>query len=279
MTNREWVEWFKDYLYEQRRLSYNTAKNYLMDLRQFVQWLGNKSVQEVDNSDIERYIGYLSKQGLKPTSINRKIASLKHFYKALAKRKAVQENPTSDLETQKAPEKMPRWLTEEETAAMLKVADRKLRDRLLIKLMAYSGLRVSEVLNLRVCDVDFDTGYVLVYGKGSKERRVPVTPDTLNDLAAWIEAKELKDYDYLFHITPRNVQVMVKNYADAAGIKKHVTPHVLRHTFATRFVFSGTHIRVIQELLGHRSIETTRRYMHISDALVRREYEKVMCMK
>lgn len=297
-TMEELLKQYAEYLRHERDASVHTLKNYLADLYQFREYLKKKNPQIVDGGKaalvkIDQNIirGYLSTLFGKnnPASIARKLASLRSFFKYWVHRGTLSVNPATDIATPKVPKQLPKFLTVDEMTTLLKGPDGRdilsLRDKAMMEVMYSSGLRVSELVGLDTDTVNLGEGVVKVLGKGKKERIVPIGSKAQTALANYLaHRKELLEEKAATkavflnrqggRITPRSVERMVQKYLHVSGIQKEVTPHVLRHSFATHMLNSGADLRGIQELLGHTSLSTTQKYTHVSVDKLMDVYEK-----
>lgn len=277
---------YMNYLSLERQLSPNTIDGYRRDLEDFYKFV-NKSYKSIDKNDIINYISYLNKKvGAK--TINRHIVSIKNYFKYLEKNNIIGVNPTTDITGLKTPKKMPRVLSVEEIDKLLDIELKdaySYRNKAMLELMYSSGLRVSELLNLTINNIDFDMNLVRIFGKGSKERIVPI-----DDIAT----KYLYDYINIYRVTLLRNKVsdlvflnsrgnklsrqgffkILKEIARVKGIKKELSPHTLRHSFATHLLNNGADLRSIQTMLGHENIETTQIYTHVSNNYVKKNYEE-----
>jgi len=277
------IQDYKRYLSYEKNYSFHTVKNYIKDIEQFVVF-NNKKI-EVDENDIKRFLEFLGKKKYSRRSIARKIVAIRNFYKFLIKIKRIKINPFTYILTPKAEKKLPSVLTEKEIENLMSAATGKdfisLRDRTILELIYSTGIRVSELVNMDVSDIDFVNEEIKVLGKGGKQRIIPAGSVALNILHCYL--KELKKIDtsgILFinknkkRLTQRFVELMIKKYAKVAGIEKRVTPHTLRHSFATHLLDRGADLRSVQELLGHSNLSTTQIYTHLSIQKLKKEYDK-----
>lgn len=279
---------FVNYLRLEKSLSENTLSNYLFDLDRFINYLKEElsveNVNEVTDKTIESYVYYLRNKKSKTgdyysiKSINRHISSLKTFFKYLLAEKNIETNPTDIIDSPKTTRKLPDVLTIQEIDKMFmqtNLEDKyELRDRAIMETMYASGLRVSETVNLRINDIFFKEGILRVFGKGSKERIVPIGSSAIRFINQYLEnsrpyfAKSLSE-DFVFlnfrgkYLTRMAIWNIIQKYSKKAGIKKAMHPHILRHSFATHLLEGGADIRIIQEMLGHSDISTTQIYTHI----------------
>lgn len=277
------IQDYKRYLSYEKNYSFHTVKNYIKDIEQFVIFNNKKIV--VDENDIKKFLEFLGKKKYSRRSIARKIVAVRNFYKFLIKIKRIEKNPFTYILTPKTEKKLPGVLTEKEIENLMSAATGKdfisLRDRTILELIYSTGIRVSELVNMDVSDIDFVNEEIKVLGKGEKERIIPVGSVALNILHCYI--KELKKIDtsgVLFinknkkRLTQRFVELMIKKYAKMSGIEKKVTPHTLRHSFATHLLDRGADLRSVQELLGHSNLSTTQIYTHLSIQKLKKEYDK-----
>ncbi len=267
---------FRDYL-EGEKKSKNTVEQYTRYAGQFLRFV-KKKVEDITPGDVRRYKIYIS---------TRKRYSKNSIYLAL---KAVtsylkfrgREDLAKEIKAPKRPKQMPKYLTEDEVRRLLDAAKGNPRDYAILSLLAYSGLRVSELCNLRVEDVDLSERVVYVHsGKGDKDRIVVISEKAAEAIEAYLLQRD-DEMEYLFSsrksekISRVQVFRIVREYAERAEIKKKVTPHVLRHTLATTMLKRGVDIRFIQQFLGHSSVATTQIYTHVDDETLRRVYDSAM---
>ena len=271
---------FIDHLWLEDGLSKNTLESYRADLSQFNLWLSKQKSELLNASqaDIQQYLAVKFPQS-KPRSISRLIASMRRFYRYALRESLISADPTLQIESPKLPRSLPKSLNEQEVEDLLNAPNINeaigLRDRAMLELLYASGLRVSELVTVKVTEVSTQDGVVRVTGKGSKTRLVPMGEEA----ADWID-KYLKQArpdilqkrlcDALFVTARANAMTrqafwyLIKRYALLAGITKHMSPHVLRHAFATHLLNHGADLRVVQMLLGHADISTTQIYTHVA---------------
>lgn len=293
---RDLLETFHHYLQHERDASPHTRKNYLADLRHFAEFVreqyptqpqqGPAVLKLVTQELIRAYVALLL-QKHHPASVARKLASLRTFLHFWVRQGAIPNNPAKDVATPKVPKRVPKFLSIDETVALLDMPKGEgvlvQRDKAMMEMMYSSGLRVSELVGLNVDDVDMKLGQVRVLGKGRKERIVPVGTKACTALEHYVEKRTTiapANAEALFcnrrggRLTARSVERMMRKYLRQAGMNKHVTPHVLRHTFATHLLNQGADLRGIQELLGHASLSTTQKYTHVSLDQLMAVYDK-----
>ena len=279
-------EEFKQYLLLEKKYSSNTSNSYIEYMDTFIKYFKTKkSLKEINKKDIDDYITYLNSY-LKDKSLSRHISSLKTFYKFLMLDGYLNINPTSHLVNPKISKSLPQTLTEEEVNKLLDVNltdDYSYRNKAMLELMYSSGLRVSELINLKVTDIDKSMALVRVYGKGRKERIIPLGDyaiDALDKYLNYHRANLLKKgpNDYLFlnsrgnNMTRQAFFKIIKKQAFLAGIKKEISPHTLRHSFASHLLAHGADLRTIGELLGHADVSSTQIYTHITNEKLKENY-------
>lgn len=272
---------FLDFLYLERNLSLNTVKSYRIDLKLFFAYVeskGRPSLRDADQNLIIDYFSFARRTGLSHRTISRYLSSIRSFYKFLIDEDVVQKNPSVNLNSPKKGINLPEYLTLEEVDLLLSMPKENtvlgLRDRTIIELMYSCGLRVSEVVDLKINSADFNRGCILVFGKGKKERFVPFgekAKKLLDRYIKWARGILLKGRisESLFlnfrgePLSRKGMWKIIKGYARETGIKKNIKPHILRHSFGTHLVQNGADLRAVQELLGHADISTTQIYTHL----------------
>ncbi len=288
---------FDKHMEVERNLSYHTRRSYLSDLRQFKEFISEKGIClpcDVDHLLIRTFLASLYREKTKKVTISRKVASLRAFFRFLLREGIVRQNPAQMVQAPKVDRYLPSFLSIDEVFSVLKVTFGPgisgLRDRAIIELLYSSGLRVSELTGLNICDIDFSDGLTRVRGKGKKERVVPIGGPALSALREYVNArpaplkdvaKEGRPYElplFLnrsgFRLTARSVRRIIDKYILLSGIGKKISPHALRHTFATHLMDAGADLRVIQEMLGHESLSTTQKYMSVSVTRLMEVYDK-----
>jgi len=291
---RELINEFIDMKAVEKGAALNTLKAYRNDLEQYTKGVYPLLVQNVKTEDIEAYLRELKEEGCLPKTLSRKISALREFYKFLQSEKIIAENPANKLRTPKIGKSLPLFLTAREVKKLC-IASRKekgekftsIRMCLMIKLMYSSGLRVSELVTLPENAINYDSHQILIYGKGSKERIVPVTKEVIDDVFEYLECRRMflagRKNKWLFpsitslsgHITRDGFFKNLKKIAAKAGIaQEKVHPHVLRHSFATKLVNNNADLRSIQKMLGHENIVTTEIYTHITTKKLAEEVKK-----
>ena len=260
---------------------------YEKDLILFAGFLNNKSILSITTNDIKNYIKYLNDTSKKDKTIARKIVSIRTFFDYLMKEKLISINPCEKIETPKIRKTLPKTLNEKEVLKLLSIKPKtakEYRNKAMIELMYATGLRVSELVNLEINDINLIDDYVRVYGKGKKERIIPMADITVKIMDEYINVYRnslLKGYltDKVFissygkGITRQGFFKIIKKQAKEVGIAKDFSPHTLRHSFATHLLENGADLRSIGEMLGHENIKTTQIYTHLSNSKKRKDYE------
>ena len=267
----EIISQYLEYLELEKGLSQNTIDAYRRDLYSFAD--GGKSIEEVDRTYINNYIRSLKERRLAPTSVIRKVASLRGFFKWATSMNILEKNPASTLEQPKVPQRLPKVVSIKEIEEILH-EDLSELQLVMVELLYSCGLRVSELVNLKISDIDINSKYVRCFGKGSKERIIPIGGKAIKALNRYLSCRELifKKYNLsskklLVNDSGRYINRQdVYNFIHACGkkIHKNISPHTLRHSFATHLLENGADLRVVQELLGHSDVSTTQLYTHIS---------------
>ena len=272
---------FLNSLIIEKGLSKNTIQSYESDIYQLYQWnisKNKKRITEIKKIDTSQYISYLFSQNLKSTSVNRKISSLKTFFNFLLKKKLINVNPFADQIMPKKPISLPKSISEDDVVKLLDAPKPDsligLRDKAMLELLYASGVRISELVNIKFSDLDLERNIIKVFGKGSKERLVPFGEDAAQCISAYIEErkknKDLASIKYIF-LNNRGTKISrhafwhrLKEHCLEIGLKQDISPHTLRHAFATHLLNRGADLRSVQVLLGHSDLSTTQIYTHIA---------------
>ena len=267
---------FLNYLLVDKGLSNNTVKAYEADISSFFQWLDNKDLKykNLQEDHINQYISFLFQRKMRSSSVNRKISSIKSFYIFLVKRNFVKNSPLNDLVTPKQEKYLPESMSEAEVDKLLNSPDvsNKIenRDKAMIEMLYATGMRISELVNLKITDVDMKRCVVKVFGKGSKERLVPFGETALDSLRSYLNEREQSSSKEIF-LSNRGKKMTrvafwqrVKIYLIRENLKNSISPHTLRHAFATHLLNRGADLRSVQLLLGHSDLSTTQIYTHIA---------------
>lgn len=277
---------YHSFLLLEKSLSANTILAYENDLSRWFEFIDSFKVQYKDAAvdDVRGFLAELAELGISPRSQSRMLSSLKSFYRFLQYEDLIEENPTDLVEMPKLGDYLPEVLTEEEIDDLVEAIDLSKkegqRNRAIIETLYGSGLRVSELVNLKLSNIYFEEEYMLVEGKGRKQRLVPLSSICLRQIKLWLlDRNELniqagnEDFLYLNRRGAKLTRVMIftiiKKLADTAGINKNISPHTFRHSFATSMLEGGANLRDIQQLLGHESILTTEIYTHMDVSYLR----------
>ena len=268
---------FLDFLYIQKGLSNNTAYSYRNDLLDYYQWCFDtykthpKTSKLINAND---YVSYLFNNGLKSSSVNRKISSVKTFYKYLIKKKVIQFSPFDDLIMPKKPNYLPITMSERDVEILLNSPKKdvliEMRDKAMIEMLYATGMRISELVNLKITDIDLKRCVVKVFGKGSKERLIPFGEIAAEFIYLYLNTRNNDKSKAVFlsnrgsAITRGAFWQRIKIYLNREGLKSSISPHTLRHAFATHLLNRGADLRSVQILLGHSDLSTTQIYTHIA---------------
>ena len=280
-NGREWMERFLCTLAQQRNYSDRTVTAYGRDVERFIEFFGNDPA-DANAQDILRFTAHLKRHGLGNSSISRCLSAVRSFYNFLLAQGRVSANPAAATVGPRAKRRLPKVLDTDQAAQLLNVTanDRQsLRDKVLLELFYGSGLRLSELANLKLTDLDTAQGMVKVLGKGGKERRVPLGRQCISALSQWTQTLEPQRNERLFpgrngkSISPRTIQNRLKKIAAVQLGDDSLHPHMLRHTYATHLLESSGDLRGIQELLGHSDIATTQIYTHLDFQHLARVYD------
>ena len=291
MIDEELVESFLNYLIVECGLSENTIKGYKSDLRNFSNYLKNKGIKRFQDLRANMIVNYIEKEkqrGLSENSISRSLVTAKMFYKYMITEGKISRNPMSSISSPKLQKHLPEVLHYKAVEKMLQVpnCNEKLgiRDKAILELMYATGARVSEVASIKVSWVSLDYGFIKCQGKGSKQRIVPIGTKAVNSVRKYLQdvrplLSKGKDGETLFlsrtgkKLRRENIWELVRKYAKCAGIK-NVSPHTLRHSFATHLLEGGADLRSVQEMLGHANISTTQIYTHVDRKYLKSVHQK-----
>ena len=288
MHKRDLVKEFLSFLQVEKGLSKNSFESYQRDLTKLVTWSDKNGFEVVNltRRDLREFLIDIGHQKLSPSSVNRLISAVRGFYKFLMFDRHITKNPAEDLQSQQKNAYLPKFLNQTEIEELLAVPDVSgeigLRNRTILETMYACGLRVSEVCDLRIFDVELDAGILTCKGKGNKTRKVPIGKSAVEWLKSYLPVRRKKeniDIQNLFvsvhgkAISRQDVFHIVKECGEKIG-RDDASPHTLRHSFATHLVQNSADIRSVQQMLGHADISTTQIYTHITDQQLRRTYEK-----
>lgn len=283
---------YKRYLSEEKRYSEYTVDNYTSDLLEYRSFLKAREVNflEISLTTGREYVYYLHEKKFKPNSINRKLSSVRNFYRFLISENKISDNPFNQIESVKTEQKLPKYVYANELEALFNSIDRNdhlgNRNYAIIELLYGTGIRVSELCNIKLQDIDFYNDNILIGGKGGKERYVPmhqlvkeVLLDYINTSRNYLLAQnkeEVVDNLFVNHrggaLSTRGVRFILNNITEQAALNLHISPHMLRHSFATHLLDNGADLRSVQELLGHENLSTTQIYTHISKEKLKESY-------
>jgi len=287
----------------ERNFSRHTLVNYSSDLKSFINFLkrdGIYSLDKVDRLEVRRFLAYLARKNFEKSTIARKLSSLRSFFKFLTQEKIIAQNPTIYIPTPRRMKKVPSFLDLDEVGLLLELPDSRtllgLRDRAVLEILYGSGLRVSELVNLNIRDVDFLGGMIKVKGKGAKERLVPIGQIGLSSIERYLgmrrvlekeDSSKIRSLENLYYsneplflnrqgarLGGQSVNRLLNKYIRRASIKKGVSPHTLRHTFATHLLDAGCDLRAVQEMLGHAALSTTQIYTHVTTERLKKVYKR-----
>jgi integrase/recombinase XerD len=279
---------FSSYLKDEKGLSKNTVSAYLSDLKHYFTYLQKekKSISNIKHQQLTDFVWQRKLEGLMPRSIYRLIESLKQYYRFLLSEQLIADDPTAYLSTPKIPSSLPGLLSFDEVALLLQAAsgskEKDVRNRAMIELLYAAGLRVSELVNLKTENVDLGERFIKVFGKGKKERLVPITRQSVSWIQRYLEVRN-KKYSgnpdlFLSKLGKKISRVefwrQLKGYSIKSGIRKHISPHTLRHSFASHLLSGGADLRFVQEMLGHSSVVTTQIYTHVDKQRLKELHKK-----
>ena len=290
---KDMIKEFLDYLNNEKNYSLNTTKNYEIDILEFKDYLDKEgfSYLDIDYDFIKGYLMELYNKKLSRNSIARKLSSLRSFYKYLFNNDLIKTNPFKYVSTPKKERRLPKYLGVEELEVIFNVPDINTplgqRNKVILEVLYATGVRVSELVNIKLSDIDFYRKEIKILGKGNKERMDPFGDYCLEAINLFLKdgrkkllEKHHTSSEYLIinehggKITTRGVEKIIDGIVKKASLKKHVSPHMLRHSFATHLLNEGCDIRTVQELLGHESLESTQVYTHVSNERLRAVYLK-----
>jgi integrase/recombinase XerD len=286
------VDDYLSYLGFERRVSSNTVESYRRDLMELCRYAASleRPVEAMRRTDLEALVRRLMAEGRSPRSVARLVACVRGFYRFLERHGRIQSNPANDLASPRAWQSLPRFLAIEDVDRLLEAPDVStasgLRDRALIELLYATGLRVSELINLRAQDLHLDAGYLTTTGKGRKQRLVPIGDSAIQWVRKYVRearprllgrrtsAKLFVNARGGTALTRVGFWKILKGYARQLGLASQVSPHILRHSFATHLLERGADLRAIQMMLGHADLSTTQIYTHVLETRLRALYEK-----
>jgi integrase/recombinase XerD len=286
--SRDLVREFLSYMQVEKGLSRNSLESYGRDLARLKAWAEarGRRAEDLERADLRAWIADLSREGLAPASVSRAVSAARGLFRFLMLDGHIKKHPAEDLNTPQKGAHLPRFLSEAEMERLLAAPDTStdegVRDRAMLELLYAAGLRVSELVGLKRADLNLDAGLVVCHGKGSKERRVPIGKSATHWLQRYVPVRARSDRAHSQHLfinslgaglSRNTVWAMIKRYAAHAGLAR-VSPHTLRHSFATHLLQRGADSRSVQALLGHSDISTTQIYTHITDRHMRSTYDR-----
>ena len=293
-SEKQYVEDFKTYLSIEKNFSEYTLAAYISDIVSYILWLDNISCTSVDFNKLREYLHFIQRFDYKKTTIARKVASIRTFYKFLFRERYIDANPALSLSAPKRPKSLPKFLTPEEVEQILNNVKidtpAGFRNRVILELLWATGMRVSELSNLNFGDLNMEENEIRVFGKGAKERIVLMSDRAKGYLQQYINSArkliapnydigEINDDTPLFinntgyRLQNKTIRKVINEIVEKIELPKKVTPHVFRHSFATKLIENGADLRVVQELLGHAGISNTQIYTHISMKHMKDVYE------
>ena len=296
---KKYIETYQKYLKNEKNYSDNTIISYKNDLNQLFSFikeyklLRKNGIKYIDHQIMRKFIVYLKEKKYSKRSISRKVSTARSFFKFLQKEEIIEVNPTLNLITPKIDKKLPYFLYLQEIDKLMETPPRNklsgIRDRAILEILYGTGIRVSELINLNIDDIDFNEKIIKVLGKGSKERILPLSNPVIKAMQEYIEKRYLfnrNKFDKTINknalflnrfggrLTARSIRRIIIKYIKIAGLNKKLSPHVLRHSFATHLLGGGADLRSVQELLGHKSLSTTQIYTHITKERLKEIYQK-----
>jgi integrase/recombinase XerC len=283
-----YVHKFINYLQIEKNASEHTITNYKIDLREFSESIKDKPVEQITHLDVRLFLARMKEKNFARRSVARKMACIRSFFKFLYREGHIKANPSVSLSTPKLEKKLPLFLNVDDAAKLLESPDSSddmgLRDKAILETLYSTGIRVSELVGLDKDDVDFISGVLKVRGKGRKERLVPIGDKALRVIKAYFEkigVIDINEKKPVFinkskrRVSDRAVRRIVHKYIHKTSLNENISPHSLRHSFATHMLDRGADLRSVQELLGHANLSTTQIYTHVTTERLKSIYEKV----
>ena len=288
MNNTELIEEYKKFIAFEKRLSSSSIKSYLRDINELLKLMGNKKLNSYSIEDIRKNIAILHSKGLSGKSLSRMISSWRGLFNFLIHKYQFNQNPTLGIKAPKSKKLLPQTLSVDQTIKLIDIKDNSflgLRDHAILELFYSSGLRLSELVDININNINFDDGTITVTGKGNKERIIPVGTFAFKAIKKWLKSRKTINNltpknQILFlsksgqKLTPRAIQYRLKFWAIKQGIPENIHPHLLRHSFASHLLQSSQDLRAVQELLGHANISTTQIYTHLDFQHLSKIYDK-----
>lgn len=287
MINANYLENYKNFISFERRLSEHTVKNYFRDIDMLILLNKNLSLKDLKSNDVRRSISSLHAKGLSSSSLSRILSAWKGLFVFLMDQHNFKHNPVLEIKAPKKNKKLPQTLSVDQTIKLVNIKDDdfiSIRDRAILELFYSSGLRLSELVNLKLEDINFPDEIISVLGKGKKMRMVPLGTEAILSLKKWIKTRsELKNVDgnlFVFltkqakNLSQRAIQYRLKFWAKKQGLSENIHPHLLRHSFASHLLQSSQDLRAVQELLGHENISSTQIYTHLDFQHLSKTYDQ-----
>ncbi|MDR3281597.1 MAG: tyrosine recombinase XerC [Endomicrobium sp.] len=285
--NNEQIIYFRKYLEAERNFSFNTLRAYTRDIFDFAYFLHKKQLNfsQTTKHEVRSFIGKIGVKKLSKTTVIRKLASIRTFYKFLVINNIIKKNPIENISGPKKNKKLPLFLTEMEMQILFDIPNMKLRDKAMIELLYSCGLRIGELMSLNLKNINFISGTINVIGKGSKERIVPVGIPCLLAIKNYIDERYVLGLPYevpspLFlnnrakRLNQRSARRILRTYFTKANLNKKASPHTIRHTFATHILDRGCDLQSVQEMLGHKNLSSTQIYTHVTIESLKKVYKK-----
>lgn len=277
------IEKFLRYLEIEKNASEHTTLNYRLDLEEFRAFLKDIEVEKVDYLFVRKYLAHLREKNLMVRTVSRKLSSLRSFFRFLVKDGYLKINPTDAIVSPKQEKTLPKFLTEEQTVQLIEAPDvstlKGLRDHAIFETLYSTGMRISELLRMKENDIDFISGTLKVFGKGKKERLLPIGDRAMRAIRNYLEKRNVSTNVIFLNknkkpLGARGVRKVMDDYIRKISLKIHISPHTLRHSFATHLLNRGADLRCVQELLGHANLSTTQIYTHLTTDKLKSVYEK-----
>ncbi|MBU1088218.1 MAG: tyrosine recombinase XerC [Candidatus Omnitrophica bacterium] len=280
-----YIDKFLNYLKVEKDSSVHTLINYSVDLKELSLFIDSKELKDIDVLDVRKFLVSLRQKGFKKVTIARKMACLRSFFKFLCREGHLKLNPMVGLVGPKLDKKLPIFLSEEDMSKLLDSPDIKdifgLRDKAILETLYSTGVRVSELVGLNIEHIDFISGVIRVYGKGKKERLAPIGDGALRVIKSYLQKRGKDSSDRILflnkdgrRLTDRSVRNIIDKYIKVASVRSDISPHSLRHSFATHLLNRGADLRSVQELLGHANLSTTTIYTHLSTEKLKSVYDQ-----
>lgn len=277
------IEKFLRYLEIEKNASSHTTLNYRLDLEEFRVFLKDIEIEKVDYLFVRKYLAHLREKNLTVRTVSRKLSSLRSFFRFLVKDGYLKTNPTDAIVSPKQEKTLPKFLTEEQTVQLIDAPDistlKGLRDHAIFETLYSTGMRISELLGMKENDIDFISGTLKVFGKGKKERLLPIGDRAMRAIRNYLEKRDVSTSTVFLNknkkpLGARGVRKVMDDYIRKISLKIHISPHTLRHSFATHLLNRGADLRCVQELLGHANLSTTQIYTHLTTDKLKSVYEK-----